>query len=87
MLRSTGAIITLIICGTVLGLGLLFVMGWLLYTEHEVQTIVSLINLLVTAFLYKRIGDVDVRAARVEQQTNGHTARLMDAALKDKEQR
>lgn len=82
MLQRTGVLITLIVCGTVVALGLLGVVGWLLYQQRDAQTVLNLVNLVLTAFLFKRVGDVDTRTARVEQHVNGNTTRLMDAALK-----
>lgn len=74
-------LITAIIGGTVLGLGLLAVVGWLLYSQRDAQTILNLVNLFLTAFLFKRVGDVDTRTARVEQHVNGNTTKMLDAVI------
>lgn len=84
-MRNPGVVAVLIVCSTVLGLALLGVMGWLLYQQRDVSTLLTLVNTFVSVFLLKRMSDVDGRVGKVESQTNGHTTRLMDAALKDKE--
>lgn len=84
-LKSPAVFATLIVCATILGLALLGVLGWLAWAQRDASTVLGLVNLLISAFLLKRVSDVDARASRVEQQTNGHTTRLMDVALKDKE--
>lgn len=81
MLKTPWVMAVLIICGTLVSLGLLGVLAWLIYSERDAQTILALVNLFITAFLWKRVGDVDTRAARVEQQTNGNTTKILDAAL------
>jgi hypothetical protein len=79
--QNPAVLITAVICGCVLGLGLLFVVGWLLYTQRDAQTVLNLVNLFLTAFLFKRIGDVDTRTARVEQHVNGNTTKMLDAVI------
>jgi hypothetical protein len=81
IMSKPSVLITAIICGCVLGLGLLFVVGWLIYANRDTQTILTLVSLFLTAFLYKRVGDVDTRTARVEQNVNGNTSKLMDAVI------
>jgi len=84
MLRHPAVFITAIMCGTVLGLGLLGVVGWLLYSGKDTAAILTLVNALVSAGIYAKLRDVDGKTTRVEQSVNGNTTRLMDAALKDK---
>lgn len=79
--QKPAVLITALVCGCVLGLGLLLVVGWLLYSQRDAQTVLNLVNLFLTAFLFKRIGDVDTRTARVEQHVNGNTSKLMDAVI------
>src|SRR5262245_18381323 len=86
MLRTPWVLAVASTCATIVALGLLGVVGWLLYTQRDAQTILNLVNLFLTAFLFKRIGDVDARTQRVEQNTNGHTTRLLDVALKNKDE-
>ena len=79
--QTPAVLITTIICASLLGMGLLFVVGWLLYTQRDAQTVLNLVNLFLTAFLFKRIGDVDTRTARVEQHVNGNTTKMLDAVI------
>jgi len=84
MLQSRAVLVTAIICGTVALLGLLGIVGWLIYAGRDTAAILALVNALVSAAIYAKLRDVDHKAGRVEQQINGNTSRLMDAALKDK---
>lgn len=85
MRSSTPVLVTMIVCGTILGLALVGVLGWLAWAQRDASTVLGLVNLLISAFLLKRVSDVDGRVVKVETQTNGHTKRLMDAVIKDKE--
>lgn len=84
-LRSPAVVGVLIFCSTLVALALIGVLGWLAWAQRDASTVLGLVNLLISAFLLKRVSDVDARASRVETQTNGHTTRLLDVALKDKE--
>jgi len=86
MLRSTGVVVTLIICGSVVTLGLLGIIGWLLYAGRDTAAILTLVNSLIAAVTYMKLRDVDSRTTRVEQNVNGNTTRLMDAALRTKQE-
>lgn len=77
-LQSRAVLATAIVCGTFIALALLLVLGWLIYAQRDATLILSLVSILLNALVYSRL-------RRVEQQTNGHTTRLMDAALKDRE--
>lgn len=79
--QKPAVLITAIVCGTVLCLGLLTVVGWLLYWQRDTSTILTLVNLFLTAFLFKRVGDVDTRAAQIERHVNGTNTKLVDAVL------
>lgn len=83
-LQSRAVLITVILCGTVVALALVGVLGWLAWAQRDASYIMTLVNTFLTALLFKRVSDVNGRVVTIEQQTNGHTARLMDAALKDK---
>lgn len=76
-LQSRAVLAVAIVCGTVVALALLLVLGWLIYAQRDATVILSLVSILLNALVYGRL-------RKVEQQTNGHTTRLMDAALKDK---
>lgn len=84
-LQSRAVWITLILCGTFIALALVGVLGWLAWAQRDASYIMTLVNTFLTALLFKRVSDVNGRVVTIEQQTNGHTKRLMDAALKDKE--
>lgn len=84
-MKSSAVWITLIICATLLGLGLLTVIGWLLYTDKDTAAVLTLVNTVMAAAVYGKVWSTHATTKRVEQQTNGNTTRLMDAALKDKE--
>jgi len=81
-LRSPWVVAVLILCSTVAVLAVLFVVGWLLYANRDPAVVVSLINTAINAFLLKQMATMDGRVRTVETQTNGHTTRLMEAALK-----
>ena len=84
-LQSRGVMVTAIICGTFVALALVGVLGWLAWAQRDANYIMTLVNTVLTALLFKRVSDVDGRVKSVETNTNGHTTRLMDAALKTKE--
>lgn len=83
---SSNVIKTLIICATIIILALFIIVGWLAYAQRDATTIVAILNLLISSFILKQIYNVDGRVRGVENQTNGNTSRLMDAALKDRPQ-
>lgn len=83
--RSPAVLITVVLCGTIIALSLIGVLGWLAWAQRDASTVLGLVNLLISAFLLKRVSDVDARASRVEAQTNGQSQRLMDAVLKEKD--
>lgn len=85
-MQSRAVAAVAIVCGTLVVLVFLGIMGWLLYTQRDATMLMTLVNTIVSVFLYKRLSDVDGRVRGVEKQTNGHTTRLMEAALKDKQQ-
>lgn len=74
MLKSPAVMVAAIAAGTLLGLGLLATVGWLLYADKPVTDLLSLVSLLISGATY-------AKAKRIEQQTNGNTSRLMDHAL------
>lgn len=84
-LQSRGVWITMILCGTVVALGLIGVLGWLAWAQRDASYIMTLVNTLLTALLFKRVSDVNGRVQTIEKHTNGTQTRLLDAALKDKE--
>lgn len=81
MPRTPSVMVALIICATILGLALFGVMGVLLYYGKDAGIFMTLVNAFLTAAVYAKVRDVDQKATRVEQQTNGATTRLMDHAL------
>ena len=83
--RSPGVLAVLIVCSTILGLALLAVLGFLAWTQRDATTILTMVNMFISVFLLKKVGDVNGRVTSIEKQTNGHTTRLMDAALSQKE--
>lgn len=84
-LKSKGVLITVVLCGTVVALALVGVLAWLAWAQRDASYIMTLVNTLLTALLFKRVSDVNGRVVSIEKHTNGHTTRLMDAALRDKE--
>jgi len=84
-LKSKGVLVTVVICATAVTLALIGVLGWLAWAQRDANYIMTLVNTLLTALLFKRVSDVNGRVVSIERHTNGHTTRLMDAALKDKE--
>lgn len=80
MLRSPAVLIVMIICSTVLTLGLLGAIVWLTATEHGTEAIFT----LITLFAVPVLGAMWANLTTMNQRLNGHTTRLMDAALKDK---
>ena len=81
MLKHPGVMVAAIICGTILGLGLIGVLGLLLWAGKDTAALLTLVNALVSAMIYAKVRNVDARATRIEAQTNGATTRLMDHAL------
>lgn len=77
-LQSRAVVVTFVICGTVVSLALVGALAWLAWAQRDATMVLSLVSLALNALVYGRL-------RKVEQQTNGHTTRLMDAALKDKE--
>lgn len=86
MLKTPAVAVAAIIAGTVLGLGLLGVVGWLLFADKDTAAILTLVNTILASASLAKTYAVASKADRIADQTNGHTTRLMDAALKDKEQ-
>ena len=86
-LKSKGVLVTVIICGTVVTLALVGVLGWLAWAQRDANYIMTLVNTLLTALLFKRVSDVNGRVVSIEKHTNGTTSRLLDATIgaKDKE--
>lgn len=84
-LRSPGVLAVLIVCSTILGLALISGLVFLAWTQRDATTILTMVNMVMSVFLLKRVGDVNGRVTSIEKQTNGHTTRLMDAALGQKE--
>ena len=84
-MRSPVVLAVAIVCGTILGLGLLGSLAWLAYVQRDATTIMTLVNSILSIYTLKRVSDVDGRVRIVETQTNGHTTRLMNVALRDKE--
>lgn len=80
-LMDSKVLVTLAVCATVLGLALLSVVGILLYFGKDTAALLTLVNVLITAFGLAKTYSVDRRTTRIEQQTNGTTTRLMDHAL------
>lgn len=84
-LKSKGVLVTVVICGTVVALALVGVLGWLAWAQRDASYIMTLVNTFLTALLFKRVSDVNGRVVSIEKHTNGTTTRLLDATLKDKE--
>jgi len=80
--RTPGVLVALIICATIVALGLLGVLGWLLYAQRDATIILTLVNTAVTLFIWTKVHTVDRRTGQIEKQTNGTSERLLDAALK-----
>lgn len=83
--RTPGVLVALIVCGTVVALGLLGVLGWLLYAQRDATVILSLVNMAVSLFVWTKVHSVDRRTGQIEKQTNGTSERLLDAALNKRE--
>lgn len=81
MMKTTAVMVTLIVCGTVLGLALLSVIGILLYYGKDTAALLTLVNVFITGAGLAKTYSVDRRTTRIEQQTNGTQTRLMDHAL------
>lgn len=81
MMQSRSVMVTLIICGTVLGLALLSVIGVLLYFGKDTAALLTLVNVFITAANLTKTYGVERRTSRIEAQTNGTQTRLMDHAL------
>ena len=81
MLRTPAVFVTAIICGTLLGGGVLFVIYQLLEHGKDANQITSFINTLVSVVIYAKLRSVDGRVVKVEAQTDGTQSRLLDHAL------
>lgn len=81
MTQSRAVMVTLIICGTILGLALLSVVGILLYFGKDTAALLTLVNVFITAAGLAKTYSVERRTSRIEAQTNGTATRLMDHAL------
>ena len=81
MQQSRAVMVTLIICGTILGLALLSVIGVLLYFGKDTAALLTLVNVFITAANLTKTYGVERRTSRIEAQTNGTQTRLMDHAL------
>jgi len=79
--QSRAVLVTLIICATLVILAVVGVLGWLAWAQRDASMVMSLVNTLVNVFVLKRLSDVNGRIWTIEQQTNGNTQRLMDAAF------
>lgn len=79
--KSPGVLIAIIICGTIVALALVGILGWLAWAQRDASFIMTLVNTVLAAWSLKRVSDVDGRVGRVEQQTNGHMTRMMDATF------
>lgn len=74
MLRDRAVLITAIVAATIMGSVLLATVGWLIHDDKPVTELLALVSLLVSGANY-------VKTSRIEKQTNGTAARLMDHAL------
>jgi hypothetical protein len=74
-------VVTMIICGTVLGMALLAIVGILLFYGKDTAALLTLVNVVITAAGLAKTYSVSARTARIEAQTNGTQTRLMDHAL------
>lgn len=79
--KSPGVLIAIIICATIVSLSLVGILGWLAWAQRDASFIMTLVNTVLAAWSLKRVSDVDGRVGKVEQQTNGHMTRVMDAAF------
>ena len=80
-LKSKGVLITFIICATFVAVGLIGVLAWLAWAQRDANYIMTLVNTMLTALLFKRVSDVNGRVVSIEKHTNGTTSRLLDATL------
>ena len=74
MLKSTAVLITAIVGAVVLGVALLFVVGYLIYADKPVTELLGLVSIIISGATY-------AKAKNIEKQTNGAQSRLMDHAL------
>lgn len=81
MLRTPAVAVAAIVGGTVVGLGMLAVIGVLLYAGKDTTALLTLVNLVLTGGSMAKIYSVAAKAERIESNTNGTTTRLMDHAL------
>ena len=79
MLKHPAVAVAALLCGTVVALAVLGIAGWLLYAGKDAVAIFTFVNGILGAWIL-------VKLRGVEKNTNGTNTRLLDVALKDKEQ-
>lgn len=75
MFRDTRVVIVAIICGTFVVLGLLGMVGWLVYAERPTDALL----LIMTSLLVPLLTTVLAKVTTIGHQTNGTNSRLLDA--------
>lgn len=75
MFRDVRVVIVGMICATLVVLGLLGMVGWLVYSDRPTDALL----LIMTSLLVPLLTTVLAKITTVQHQTNGTTGRLLDA--------
>ena len=81
MRNDRAVVITAIIVGGIVACVMLVLVGYLIFVQRDTGSMLSLINMLLTAVLWSKVSSVQGTVAPVATQTNGTQQRLIDAAI------